>query len=174
MPLDKGVKDFWIAHQKRSDVPVNAIGGKIDPRDVVTLRVWRQEGIDRFLPTYQSAGTSHESPRQPEAIQPSAPNHERRVQTSILLMGEKQAEPLVTDVLDLHKVPARDVKAVVEKYLLDALKMGYKTVRINHDRGIGAHREIVRAVLARTSSVLESHDAPREDGGWSASIVTLK
>ena len=49
MPLDPKVKKNWIELQKRNDVPVNAIGVKIDPRDAVTLNVWRNEGLDQFI-----------------------------------------------------------------------------------------------------------------------------
>ena len=43
------IKKKWEEVQKQNDVPVNAIGVKIDPKDANTLRVWREEGIDRFV-----------------------------------------------------------------------------------------------------------------------------
>lgn len=43
------MKQSWIAMQKRHDVPVNPLGLDIDPRDQMTLKLWRDEGIDRFL-----------------------------------------------------------------------------------------------------------------------------
>ena len=49
MGLDPAVKNNWIEIQKRHDVPVNAIGVKIDPKDEKTLKVWKEEGIDEFL-----------------------------------------------------------------------------------------------------------------------------
>ena len=49
MAIDPKVKKNWIELQKRNDVPVNAIGVKIDPRDAVTLSVWRNEQIDQYL-----------------------------------------------------------------------------------------------------------------------------
>jgi hypothetical protein len=49
MPVDERIKKTWIELQKQNDVPVNAIGVKINPKDLNTLRVWREEGIDRFL-----------------------------------------------------------------------------------------------------------------------------
>lgn len=49
MVLDPSVKKNWIAIQKNHNVPVNAIGVKIDPKDEKTLRVWKEEGIDQFL-----------------------------------------------------------------------------------------------------------------------------
>lgn len=86
-------------------------------------------------------------------------------------------EPVVipiTDVFDLHTVPPRDVEGVVEAYLEEAVKMGFKALRIIHGRGIGVQRETVRRVLARTPAVSSFSDAPAEAGGWGATIVTLR
>ena len=80
----------------------------------------------------------------------------------------------ITDVFDLHTVPPRDVKAIVEEYLEEAHRKGFKALRIIHGRGIGVQREIVRAVLARTSFVADFGDAPLEAGGWGATVVTLR
>ncbi len=80
----------------------------------------------------------------------------------------------VTDVFDLHTVQPREVESVVEAYLDEASRLGFKALRIIHGRGIGVQREIVRAVLARTPAVLSFQDAPAEAGGWGATIVTLR
>jgi dsDNA-specific endonuclease/ATPase MutS2 len=80
----------------------------------------------------------------------------------------------ITDVFDLHTVPPRDVKAVVEEYLTEAHRLGLKALRIIHGRGIGVQREMVRSILSRTDFVLEYRDAPGEAGGWGATIVTLR
>jgi dsDNA-specific endonuclease/ATPase MutS2 len=90
---------------------------------------------------------------------------------------ESENEPVripVTDVFDLHSVPPRDVKAVVEEYLAEAHRLRLKALRIIHGRGIGVQREVVRSVLARTEFVLDFRDAPGEAGGWGATVVTLK
>lgn len=80
----------------------------------------------------------------------------------------------IEDVLDLHSVPPRDVKAVVEEYLVEANRLGLKALRIIHGRGTGVQREIVRSVLARTAAVLAYGDAPPDAGGWGATTVTLR
>ena len=80
----------------------------------------------------------------------------------------------ITDVFDLHSVPPRDVKEVVEEYLREAHAKGLKALRIINGRGIGAQREMVRAILARTPFVAEFRDAPAEAGGWGATIATLR
>ena len=80
----------------------------------------------------------------------------------------------VTDVFDLHTIPPRDVKAVVEEYLSEAYRLGFRALRIIHGRGIGVQREMVRSILARTDFVAGFQDAPAEAGGWGATIVTLR
>jgi len=49
MVLNPAIKKNWISIQKKSDVPVNAIGVRIHPKDERTLKVWKEEGIDKFL-----------------------------------------------------------------------------------------------------------------------------
>ena len=80
----------------------------------------------------------------------------------------------ITEVFDLHTIAPRDVKPVVEEYLIEARRLGFKALRIIHGRGIGVQREMVRAVLARTAFVADFQDAPAEAGGWGATIVTLR
>ena len=79
----------------------------------------------------------------------------------------------ITDVFDLHSVPPRDVHGVVEAYLEEAHRMGLRAIRIIHGRGIGVQREMVRAILARSSFVIAYGDAPAEAGGWGATVATL-
>ena len=49
MVVDPAIKKNWIEIQKKYDVPVNAIGVKINPKDEATLKVWEEEGIDQFV-----------------------------------------------------------------------------------------------------------------------------
>lgn len=79
----------------------------------------------------------------------------------------------ITDVFDLHSFRPRDVKDALEAYLEEAHRMGFKALRIIHGRGIGAQRETVRKILARTPYVTAFGDAPPEAGGWGATVVTL-
>ena len=79
----------------------------------------------------------------------------------------------ITDVFDLHSVQDADVRAVVEEYLLEARKCGFRHLRIIHGRGIGVRREMVRAILARTEFVESCRDAPVDAGGWGATLVEL-
>jgi len=79
----------------------------------------------------------------------------------------------ITDVFDLHTIPPRDVKAVVEEYLRLAHEKEFVCVRIIHGKGIGVQRETVRSVLSRTHFVLDWTDAPPDAGGLGATIVRL-
>lgn len=86
-------------------------------------------------------------------------------------------EPVVvpiTDVFDLHTIQPRDVKLVVEEYLQQARRLGFRSVRIIHGKGKGVQREIVRSTLARTPFVIDWTDAPPEAGGLGATIVRLQ
>ena len=80
----------------------------------------------------------------------------------------------ITDVFDLHTIPPRDVKRVVEEYLLLAREKRFTAVRIIHGKGIGVQRELVRSILARTEFVVDWTDAPPAAGGLGATIVHLK
>jgi dsDNA-specific endonuclease/ATPase MutS2 len=113
----------------------------------------------------------------------SAPRDERGAEHESFSSAEDEGEidpfnpfpePIkleIRDVFDLHTIAPREVKRVVEEYLLEARAAGYKTVRIIHGKGVGVQREMVRAVLARTPFVKDWTDAPPEAGGWGATIV---
>ena len=79
----------------------------------------------------------------------------------------------ITDVFDLHTIQPREVRLVVEEYLNEARRLGFRQVRIIHGKGIGVQREIVQTILQRTEFVLDWTEAPPEAGGWGATIVSL-
>jgi dsDNA-specific endonuclease/ATPase MutS2 len=79
----------------------------------------------------------------------------------------------ITDTLDLHSIPPRQVKAVVEEYLFQAHERGFAVVRLIHGKGIGVQRATVREILSRTPFVREYHDAP-DASGWGATIAHLQ
>jgi|SRR5215213_1613988 len=80
----------------------------------------------------------------------------------------------ITDVFDLHTIQPREVRAVVEEYLLEARRKGFRSVRIIHGKGVGVQRETVRTILARTPFVEHFSDAPPEAGGWGATVARLR
>ncbi len=87
------------------------------------------------------------------------------------------AEPFemeITDSIDLHAFAPRDVKSVVEAYLEEARKKGFRLVRIIHGKGIGVQRETVRKVLSETEYVKSFKNAPEFSSSWGATIVEFK
>jgi dsDNA-specific endonuclease/ATPase MutS2 len=80
----------------------------------------------------------------------------------------------IGDVFDLHTIRPREVRAVVEEYLREARRKGFRSVRIIHGKGVGVQREVVRTVLARTDFVEHFTDAPTEAGGWGATVARLR
>jgi hypothetical protein len=80
----------------------------------------------------------------------------------------------IGDIFDLHTIAPRDVSRVVQEYLLEARRAGFRRVRIIHGKGKGVQRETVRAILARTSFVESWTDAPPQAGGWGATIAHLQ
>jgi dsDNA-specific endonuclease/ATPase MutS2 len=80
----------------------------------------------------------------------------------------------ITDVFDLHTIPPRDVKRVVEEYLTIAREKGFRSVRIIHGKGIGVQRDMVRSILARTDFVFDWTDAPPDAGGLGATILRFR
>ena len=87
------------------------------------------------------------------------------------------AEPFeleITDSIDLHAFAPRDVKAVVESYLVEARRKNFKLVRIIHGKGIGVQRDTVRRVLAETDFVKSYKNATEFSGNSGATIVEFK
>ncbi len=85
-------------------------------------------------------------------------------------------EPVIVpfaDVLDLHSIPPKQVRAVVEDYLEEAQHRQVRFLRIIHGKGVGVQREMVRTILSRCPFVIAYSDAPPEAGGWGATVVTL-
>ena len=80
----------------------------------------------------------------------------------------------ISDVFDLHAFAPRDVKRVVEEYLVQAHAAGFSSIRLIHGKGVGVQREMVRTILSRTPFVIDFKDAPPEAGGWGGTIARLK
>jgi hypothetical protein len=49
MPVDPSVKKNWEMLQEKYNYPVDALGRPIDPKDQETLKIWYEEGLDRFM-----------------------------------------------------------------------------------------------------------------------------
>lgn len=77
----------------------------------------------------------------------------------------------ITDTIDLHSFLPRDIKSVVETYLQEARRKGFKIVRIIHGKGIGVQREIVRKVLRETEFVKSYKNGDEFSGGGAGATV---
>ena len=111
---------------------------------------------------------------------PSASNKAPSSRRTPNRMSEEDYNPFpepvvieITDVFDLHTIPPKQVKAVVEEYLREAHAKGFRVVRVIHGKGRGVQREIVRTILGRTPFVTDWSDAPPDAGGLGATIVRL-
>lgn len=80
----------------------------------------------------------------------------------------------IEDSLDLHSFLPRDVASVVSEYLDEALRCGYREVRLIHGKGKGVRRAEVQRLLAGDPRVAEVFDAPPERGGYGATVVVLR
>ena len=65
----------------------------------------------------------------------------------------------IEDSIDLHTFQPREIRIVVEEYLFQAVKRGFREVRIIHGRGIGVQREIVHSMLKEHPAVTSFRDA---------------
>jgi dsDNA-specific endonuclease/ATPase MutS2 len=79
----------------------------------------------------------------------------------------------IEDSLDLHSFLPRDVPSVVSDYLDEAIKLGFREVRLIHGKGKGVRRAEVRRLLSGDPRVKDAFDAPPDRGGFGATIVVL-
>src|SRR5438046_10322777 len=89
-------------------------------------------------------------------------------------MDDEPVEIPVEDSLDLHSFRPRDIRSVVDEYLIAAHARGFTEVRLIHGRGIGVQRASVQAFLATHPLVAGYADAPEERGGRGATLVGLR
>lgn len=66
----------------------------------------------------------------------------------------------IEDVIDLHTFQPREVRAVVEEYLYQAVRKGFREVRIIHGRGVGVQKQIVGSVLEKHADVAAFYVLP--------------
>ena len=87
---------------------------------------------------------------------------------------EEPIEVPIEDSIDLHAFAAREVRSVVDEYLIAAHARGFTEVRLIHGRGIGVQRAIVQSLLAKHRLVAGFADAPEDRGGRGATLVRLR
>jgi len=87
---------------------------------------------------------------------------------------EEYHELVVDGTLDLHMFNPRDIKKLVPDYLEECREKGILSIRIIHGKGTGTLRRTVHATLERLPWVSSYALASEWEGGWGATVVTLK
>jgi len=90
------------------------------------------------------------------------PNHEHPVDFPI------------DGILDLHTFHPSDVKSLVPEYIAECKKRGISDIRIIHGKGTGTLRRIVHSIIEKSPNVKSYRLAGEDEGGWGATLVTLK
>jgi DNA-nicking Smr family endonuclease len=80
----------------------------------------------------------------------------------------------IEDFLDLHAFRPGEVRDLLDDYLEEAWKKGFREVRIIHGKGTGMLRSRVQGILAQHPLVLTYREADTRDGGWGATVAVLK
>ena len=80
----------------------------------------------------------------------------------------------VTDYLDLHGFFPEQVPEMIDEFIKNALDLNLKSLKVVHGKGKSKLKWIVRKILETNPHVESFHDAPRESGGWGATLITLK
>ncbi len=80
----------------------------------------------------------------------------------------------IEDWIDLHTFSPKEIRPLLEDYLLECRKKGFREVRIIHGKGKGVQRNIVHSFLEKSPLVESFRPAQPESGGWGATIVRLR
>lgn len=80
----------------------------------------------------------------------------------------------IEDWIDLHTFSPKEIPSLLEDYLEECFKKGFRQVRIIHGKGKGVQRAIVHSFLEKSHLVDSYRMAPEHQGGWGATIVDLR
>jgi DNA-nicking Smr family endonuclease len=79
----------------------------------------------------------------------------------------------IEDWIDLHTFPPKEIPSLLEDYLLECQKRGFREVRIIHGKGKGVQLRIVHSFLEKSPLVESYRLAVLEAGGWGATVACL-
>lgn len=79
----------------------------------------------------------------------------------------------IEDSIDLHTFSPKEIPSLLEEYLLECQKKGFKEVRIIHGKGKGVQMNLVHSFLKKSPLVKSFKLAPVEAGSWGATIAVL-
>ena len=79
----------------------------------------------------------------------------------------------IEDWIDLHTFSPKEIPSLLEEYLLECQKKGFREVRIIHGKGTGVQKNIVHSFLKKSPMVESFRSAQPESGGWGATIACL-
>ena len=80
----------------------------------------------------------------------------------------------IEDWIDLHTFSPKEISSLLEEYLLECKKKGFREVRIIHGQGKGVQMNVVHSFLKKSPLVESFRSAPPETGSWGATIAYLK
>ena len=80
----------------------------------------------------------------------------------------------IEDWIDLHTFSPKEIPSLLEGYLLECQKKGFREVRIIHGKGKGIQRNIVHSFLKKSPFIESFKMAPNEEGSWGATIAFLR
>ena len=91
------------------------------------------------------------------------------------LNSELDVVPMpIEDWIDLHTFSPKEIPLLLEDYLIECQKRGFREVRIIHGKGKGVQMNIVRSLLKQSPVVESFNPAPSEAGGWGATLAYLR
>jgi DNA-nicking Smr family endonuclease len=93
------------------------------------------------------------------------------------MSADDPPEPVVLpieDTLDLHAFQPREVKELMDDYLLAAHGKGFREVRIIHGKGSGVLRQRVLSILKKHPLIMGVRQADASGGGWGATVAVLR
>ncbi len=80
----------------------------------------------------------------------------------------------IEDWIDLHTFLPKEIPSLLEEYLAECQKKGFREVRIIHGKGKGVQRNSVHSFLERSPRVESFTTASPDAGSWGATIVHLR